>query len=175
MYCPSSSSSSSWLEKLNFLSRSLPQKILPDWSGFHFFRFHNSNFFSQSKVISVASNPQPGGPSHCIYVPQWQGDPVMPPGTGFLFCRLLWLTGLWWKYSNPPPHGDMYFPVLLYLSFHLCYSHFSLTLMLSIICGLHNWTSVALKMALMWLFTVSWLPCCMTYFVYMSQTVLSLK
>jgi hypothetical protein len=27
-------------------------------------------FFLQSKVVSLASNPQPGGPGPCIYVPQ---------------------------------------------------------------------------------------------------------
>jgi hypothetical protein len=49
----------------------------------------------QSKVVRLASNPQPGGPSFCIYVPQWQGGSVIPPGTGFPFYHLLWLGGLW--------------------------------------------------------------------------------
>jgi hypothetical protein len=131
---------------------------------------------------------QPGGPGPTIYIPQEQGDPIIPPGTGFLqsyvptdgqsaslswdkhppgtydhnfitvrqlwvcwcgtlslrrgrvcrlqllqdvasvvilrsesrgthdhillsqipdfrFCRLLWLAGLRWRYSTPPPHG----------------------------------------------------------------------
>jgi hypothetical protein len=52
--------------------------------GFHLFVFHN-NIFLQSQVVSLASNPQPGGPGLCIYVPQGQGGPIMPPGTGFLF------------------------------------------------------------------------------------------
>jgi hypothetical protein len=39
-----------------------------------------------------------------IYIPQWQDDPVVPPGTGFPFRRLLWLAGIWWRYSNPPLH-----------------------------------------------------------------------
>jgi hypothetical protein len=30
---------------------------------------------------------------------------VIPPGTGFPFCRLLRLARLRWRYSNPPPHG----------------------------------------------------------------------
>jgi hypothetical protein len=47
----------------------------------------------------------PGRPSHCIYIPQEQGGPVIPPGTGFPFRRLLQLLGLQWRYSNPPPHG----------------------------------------------------------------------
>jgi hypothetical protein len=31
--------------------------------------------------------------------------PVIPPGTGFPFRRLLRLAGLQWGYSNLPPHG----------------------------------------------------------------------
>jgi hypothetical protein len=49
--------------------------------------------------------PQPGGPGPHIYIPQEQCGPVIPQGTGFPFHRLLQLTGLWWRYSNPPPHG----------------------------------------------------------------------
>jgi hypothetical protein len=48
--------------------------------------------------------PQPRGPSPCIYIPQEQGGPVIPLGTGFPFCRLLWLAGLRRRNSNPPPH-----------------------------------------------------------------------
>jgi hypothetical protein len=49
--------------------------------------------------------PQPGGPGTHIYIPQEQGGPDIPPGTGFPFRRLLRLEGLRWRYSNPPPHG----------------------------------------------------------------------
>jgi hypothetical protein len=49
--------------------------------------------------------PQPGGPGPRIYIPQEQGGPVIPPGTGFPFRRLVQLAGLWWRYSTPPPHG----------------------------------------------------------------------
>jgi hypothetical protein len=49
--------------------------------------------------------PQPGGPGPRIYIPQEQGGPVIPPGTGFPFRRILRLTGLRWRYSNPPPRG----------------------------------------------------------------------
>jgi hypothetical protein len=49
---------------------------------------------------------QHGGPGPRIYIPQERGGPVMPSGTGFRFRRLLRLTGLREKYSNPPPHGD---------------------------------------------------------------------
>jgi hypothetical protein len=37
--------------------------------------------------------------------PKEQSGPAIPPGTGFPFCRLLRLVELWWRYSNPPPHG----------------------------------------------------------------------
>jgi hypothetical protein len=49
--------------------------------------------------------PQPGGPGPRIYIPQEQGGPVIPPGTGFPFRRLLRLAGLRWRCSIPPPHG----------------------------------------------------------------------
>jgi hypothetical protein len=52
--------------------------------------------------------PQPGGPSPRIYIPQEQGGPVIPPGTGFPFRRLLRLAGLRWRYLNPPSHGLVY-------------------------------------------------------------------
>jgi hypothetical protein len=48
--------------------------------------------------------PQPGGPCPRIYIPHGQDGPVIPPGMGFPFCRLLRLARLWWRYSNPPPH-----------------------------------------------------------------------
>jgi hypothetical protein len=49
--------------------------------------------------------PQPGVPSSRIYIPQEQGGPVIPAGTGFTFRRLLRLAGLRWRYSNPSPDG----------------------------------------------------------------------
>jgi hypothetical protein len=48
---------------------------------------------------------QPGGPGPRIYIPQEQGGPVIPTGTGFPFRRLLRLARLRWRYSIPPPHG----------------------------------------------------------------------
>jgi hypothetical protein len=72
-------------------------------SGFHFFVFSGS-IFLQSKVSSLAFNPKPGGQCLCIYVPQERGGPVIHPGTGFPFPRLLRLAGLQWRYRNPPPH-----------------------------------------------------------------------
>jgi hypothetical protein len=42
--------------------------------------------------------PQPGGPGSRIYIPQEQGGPVIPPGTGFIYPRLLRLAGLRWRF-----------------------------------------------------------------------------
>jgi hypothetical protein len=41
---------------------------------------------------------QPGGPGSRIYIPQEQGDPVLPPGTGFPFRHLLRLAGFFWSH-----------------------------------------------------------------------------
>jgi hypothetical protein len=51
--------------------------------------------------------PKPGGPGSRIYIPQEQRGPVIPPGTGFPFRRILRLAGLRWRYSNPRPHGNL--------------------------------------------------------------------
>jgi hypothetical protein len=56
-------------------------------------------------LLSHFRLPQPGGPGPRISVPQEQGGPVIPPGTGFPFRCLLRLTGLGWRHSNPPLHG----------------------------------------------------------------------
>jgi hypothetical protein len=34
-------------------------------------------------TVSDSRHPQPGGPGPRIYIPQEQGGPVIPPGTGF--------------------------------------------------------------------------------------------
>jgi hypothetical protein len=47
-------------------------------------------------TVSDSRLPQPGGPGSRIYIPQEQGGPVMSPGTGFPFRRLLRLAGLRW-------------------------------------------------------------------------------
>jgi hypothetical protein len=44
-------------------------------------------------LLSHLRLPQLGGPGSRIYIPQEQGGPVIPPGTGFSFCRLLQLAG----------------------------------------------------------------------------------
>jgi hypothetical protein len=56
-------------------------------------------------ILSQMRLPQTGGPGPRIYIPQEQGGPVIPRGTGFPFLRLLRLAGLRWRYSNPPPSG----------------------------------------------------------------------
>jgi hypothetical protein len=56
-------------------------------------------------TVSHSRLAVPGGPSPRIYIPQEQDDPVIPPGTGFPFRRLLRLSGILWRYWNPPPHG----------------------------------------------------------------------
>jgi hypothetical protein len=45
-------------------------------------------------TVSDSRFPQPGGPGLRIYIPQEQGGPVISPGTGFPFRRLLRLAGL---------------------------------------------------------------------------------
>jgi hypothetical protein len=55
--------------------------------------------------------------------PQEQGGPVISPGTGFPFRRLLRLAGLRWKYSNPPPWGGIciYIYIYIYVCMCVCY------------------------------------------------------
>jgi hypothetical protein len=45
-------------------------------------------------TVSDSRLPQPGGPGPRIYILQKQGAPVIPPGTGFPFRRLLRLAEL---------------------------------------------------------------------------------
>jgi hypothetical protein len=60
---------------------------------------------SRPYLLSHLRLPQPGGTGPRIYIPPEQGGPVISPDTGFPFARLSRLSGLRWKYSNPPPHG----------------------------------------------------------------------
>jgi hypothetical protein len=68
-----------------------PWPLLEDSSRFHpvFTSLDFEIIFLHSKVVILESNHRPGGPGLCIYVPQRQGDPIIPPGTGFSSCRLL--------------------------------------------------------------------------------------
>jgi hypothetical protein len=45
-------------------------------------------------LLSHLRLPHSGGPGPRIYIPQEQGGPVIPPGTGSPFCRLLRLAGI---------------------------------------------------------------------------------
>jgi hypothetical protein len=47
-------------------------------------------------LLSHLRLPQPGGPGSRIYIPQEQGSPVIPPGTGFepLIIRKTYMSGL---------------------------------------------------------------------------------
>jgi hypothetical protein len=56
-------------------------------------------------AVSDSRLPQSRGPGPRIYIPQEQDGPVIAPGTGFPFHRLLRLAGVRWKYLTPPPHG----------------------------------------------------------------------
>jgi hypothetical protein len=55
--------------------------------------------------VSDSRPPQHGGPGLRIYIPPEQDGPVIAPGAGFPFRRLLRLAGQRWRYSTPPPHG----------------------------------------------------------------------
>jgi hypothetical protein len=66
---------------------------------------------SPAKIMTIFyclrfETPQLGGPGPRTYIPQEQGGPVIPSGTGFPFRRLLRFAGLLWKYSNPPIRGE---------------------------------------------------------------------
>jgi hypothetical protein len=72
--------------------------------------------------------PKPGGPSPRIYIPQEEDGPVIPPGTGFPFRRILRLAGLRWRYSTPPQYGasfsishDTLYTKFYIISCFLCY------------------------------------------------------
>jgi hypothetical protein len=52
---------------------------------FFFLEVSHQFSFSQDRVVSPTSNPQPGGPGFCIYIPQRQGGPVIPPGIRYPF------------------------------------------------------------------------------------------
>jgi hypothetical protein len=61
-------------------------------------RTHNHILLSQLRL------PQPGGPGLRIYIPQEQGGPVIPPGTGLPFRHLLRLARLRRRYVR----GSLY-------------------------------------------------------------------
>jgi hypothetical protein len=57
-------------------------------------------------IVPILETPQTWrARSPCLY-PQGTGWPSYTPGHCVPFCRLLRLTELRWRYSNPPPHGE---------------------------------------------------------------------
>jgi hypothetical protein len=68
-------------------------------TGLEFAESRRSRNYTRT-LLSHLKLPQPGGPDSRIYIPQEQGGPVKPPGTGFPLRRLLRLSGLRWRYSG---------------------------------------------------------------------------
>jgi hypothetical protein len=68
-------------------------------------------------TMSDSGLPQPGGPGPRIYIHQEQGGPVITPGTGFPFRRLLRLGGVRWMYSTQTLHA-----ILIHCSNYLAYN-----------------------------------------------------
>jgi hypothetical protein len=56
-------------------------------------------------TVSDSRLPQLGGPGPRMFIDQEQGGPVIPPGTGLPFRRVIHFAGLRWRYSNQPPRG----------------------------------------------------------------------
>jgi hypothetical protein len=80
---------------LKFVVLFLWGSVITQWSELR--GTHNHTLLSHLRLH------QPEGPCSRIYIPQEQGGPVIPPGTGFPLRRLLRLAGLRWRCSNPPP------------------------------------------------------------------------
>jgi hypothetical protein len=76
-YCPYAALSLSREDRSVVYNRSSHSQVrVPQGSRPHF-------------TVSDSRLPQPRGPGPCIYIPQEQGSPVIPPGTWFPFRRLL--------------------------------------------------------------------------------------
>jgi hypothetical protein len=86
-----------------------------DRSAIYSYTYNSLSLSGSSSAELITSycliwdSPQPGGPGPRIYNPQEQGGTVIPPGIGFPLLRLLRLAELFWRYSNPPPHGSRSF------------------------------------------------------------------
>jgi hypothetical protein len=57
-------------------------------------------------LSQIRDSPNLEGQVPAFISPRNRVGPVIPPGTGFPFLRLLRPAGLRWKYSTPPPHGN---------------------------------------------------------------------
>jgi hypothetical protein len=87
----------------------LPWDVLSnERTGLSFIIVAGPRHRSHSRV-SDSRLPQLGGPDPRIYIPQEQGGPVISPSTVSPFCPFLRLTGLRWRYSNPPSHGSPHY------------------------------------------------------------------
>jgi hypothetical protein len=62
-------------------------------------------------TVSDLRLAQPGGPGPCIYIPQEEGAPVLPPGTGFPFGYLLRLRTMVEVFDPPPQRMFLCFKV----------------------------------------------------------------
>jgi hypothetical protein len=84
-------------------------------SGFRFSGFRNNIFFFAEKSQPCVQPPIWRTRSLYLCPPQWQGGPVIPPGTEFPFRRLLRPWRLPWRYSNSPPREEHLLIYLLYI------------------------------------------------------------
>jgi hypothetical protein len=71
----------------NFWVIAFLSRLYQIWSGFA------TVIFSQRKVVSLVSNPHPGGLSPCIYVCQWRVVQLYPQALGSLFVAVYDLQG----------------------------------------------------------------------------------
>jgi hypothetical protein len=78
--------------------------VIIQWSESR--RTRNHTFLSHLRLL------QPREPGSRIYIPQEQGGPVIPPGTGYPLSLLLRLAGLRRRYSNTPPTWRAWTPYI---------------------------------------------------------------
>jgi hypothetical protein len=78
--------------------------------------FFVASYDSQGYCGGIVTLPQPGGPGPRGYIPQEQDGSGIPSGNGFLFRRLLRLTGLLWRYCNSPPIPNLEGQVPVHIS-----------------------------------------------------------
>jgi hypothetical protein len=78
-----------WGKKMVDINSTLPPPPLapqpPPQNPAEFLEASQQFSFLQGGVVRPMPNPHPGGPGLCIYIPQRQGGPVIPLGTGYPF------------------------------------------------------------------------------------------
>jgi hypothetical protein len=92
-------------------------QLLPALASVVILRSESRGTHDHILLSQIRDSPQLGGPGPCIYTPQEDNGPVIPPGTGFHFRRLLRLTGIRWRHSTTPPYGV---ELSVILGFSLC-------------------------------------------------------